>query len=69
MVISRYTFPLPNNGMRYDLSQDELVELLDKAYNCGFEYARDIYDPARKGVITWASSDNNTEWKEVRFYE
>ena len=32
MVISRYSFPLPNNGERYDLSQDELVVLLDAAY-------------------------------------
>jgi hypothetical protein len=26
MVISKYSFPLPNNGDRYDLSQNELVE-------------------------------------------
>ena len=68
MVISKYSFPLPNNGDRYDLSQDELVELLDNAYNCGFEHARDAYDPSRLGTITWASSediDDSAKWKEV----
>ena len=68
MVISKYSFPLPNNGDRYDLSQNELVELLDNAYNCGFEHARDVYDSSRQGTITWASSedkDDNTRWKEV----
>lgn len=65
MVISHYTFPLPNNGERYDLSQAELIELLDKAYNSGFEYARDIYDPERQGVLTWTSSkdqDDPNKW-------
>ena len=68
MVISKYSFPLPNSGDKYDLSQNELIELLDNAYNCGFEHARDIYDPSRQGTITWASSegiDDNTRWKEV----
>lgn len=68
MVISKYSFPLPNNGDRYDLSQNELIELLDNAYNCGFEHARDAYDPSRQGTVTWASSkniDDNTKWKEV----
>lgn len=61
MVISKYSFPLPNNGERYDLSQDELVTLLDNAYNCGFKYARDIYDPSRQGTITWASSEDKDD--------
>lgn len=68
MVFTKYNFPLPNNGDRYDLSQNELVELLDNAYNCGFKYARDIYDSSRQGTITWASSediDDNTKWKEM----
>ena len=69
MVILKYNFPLPNDGDRYNLSQKELIELLDNAYNCGFEYARDIYDPSRQGTVTWASYENqndNTQWKEVR---
>ena len=36
MFTVRFEYPLPNNGDRYDLSQDELRELLDKAYNNGF---------------------------------
>ena len=64
MVISHYTFPLPNNGERYDLSQAELVELLDKAYNNGFEHARDIYDPARKGTVSYSSYPDEA-WKSI----
>lgn len=30
-----FDFPLPNNGDRYDLSEEELVELLQKAYENG----------------------------------
>ena len=58
MIISKYSFPLPNNGDRYDLSQAELVKLLDSAYDCGFEHARDTYDPSRQGTVTWASSED-----------
>lgn len=68
MVQSKYDFPLPNNGERYDLSQDELVKILDHVYDCGFENARNAYDPARQGVLTWVSTedtDDNTRWKEV----
>lgn len=68
MVMSLYEYPLPNNGDRYDLSKEELVKLLDNAYNCGFEHARDIYDPTRQGITTWASSedmDDPTKWKEI----
>ena len=68
MVQFRYDFPLPNDGDRYNLSQDELVKILDHVYECGFENARNAYDPARQGVITWASYediDDNSRWKEV----
>lgn len=68
MVQTKYDFPLPNDGERYNLSQDELVKILDHVYECGFENARDVYDPSRQGVLTWASSedvDDNTRWKEV----
>ena len=68
MVFTTYSFPLPNNGERYDFSKDELVALLDKTYNKGFEDARNVFDPSRQGTITWASSediDDGTKWKEV----
>lgn len=58
MVQMKYAFPLPNNGERYDLSHEELVKLLDYVYDCGFEAARNIYDPARQGVTTWASTED-----------
>lgn len=35
MMQALFDFPLPNNGDRYDLSQEELVELLQKAYEKG----------------------------------
>lgn len=65
MVQTKYDFPLPNNGERYDLSQDELVKILDHVYECGFENARDAYDPSRQGILTWASTediDNPNKW-------
>ena len=68
MVISKYSFPLPNNGNRYDLSQDELVQLLDKVYQAGWDHAREIYDPALQPIVTTSATyiDNNTKWKEVQ---
>ena len=45
MVFTKYDFPLPNKGDRYDLSQEELVKILDHVYDCGFEHARDAFDP------------------------
>lgn len=68
MIQTRYDFPLPNDGDRYNLSQDELVKILDHVYECGFENARNAYDPTRQGVVTWASYENvddNSRWKEV----
>ena len=52
MMITTYEFPLPNNGERYDLSQEELVDLLDKAYRKGFEEGKGV-----SSTVTYASSD------------
>ena len=63
-----YEYPLPNKRGRYSLSEKELRELLQKAYDNGFEHARNIYDSSRLGTITYASfedRDDNTKWKEV----
>ena len=65
MVQTKYDFPLPNDGERYNLSQDELIKILDHVYDCGYENARDRYDPERQGTLTWASSedrDDNSKW-------
>ena len=35
-----FNFPLPNNGDRYDLSIEELVELLQEAYENGRQSAQ-----------------------------
>ena len=35
MIQALFDYPLPNNGNRYDLSKEELVELLQKAYENG----------------------------------
>ena len=37
MVQVTYEFPLPNNGERYDLSRQELCDLLSKTYYKGFK--------------------------------
>ena len=66
MIMTLYDFPSPNNGDRYDLSQEELVELLDKVYDGGFQHGKEI---ATMPVVTIAASyenqDDNTRWKEV----
>jgi len=41
MTQTTYDFPLPNNGERYDLSLQELDELLSKAYYKGFKDGQD----------------------------
>ena len=61
MVISKYSFPNPNNGNRYDLSQDELIEILDKVYQAGWDQAREIYDPAKQPIVTTSAS----YWREI----
>lgn len=70
MVFTKYSFPNPNNGDRYDLSQDELVQLLDKVYQAGWDHAREIYDPAMQPILTTSATyeniDDNTKWKEVQ---
>jgi hypothetical protein len=43
------------------------VKILDHVYDCGFENARNAYDPSRQGVVTYASTNN--EWKEVKINE
>ena len=67
MVQVLYDFPLPNNGERYDLSQKELHEILEHVYNCGFENARNRWDPARQGVLTWGTTKTikENEYVEV----
>lgn len=38
MIFSRYNYPLPNNGDRYDFSQEELRKLLDSVYERGYTH-------------------------------
>ena len=38
MIQSLYEYPLPNNGERYDLSEKELIDLLQKAFDRGWHY-------------------------------
>jgi hypothetical protein len=42
MVFVRYDFPLPNNGNRYDFSEEELVKLLDSVYERGYTHGVEI---------------------------
>ena len=58
MIFTKYNFPLPNNGDRYDLSTKDLVEILDKVYDDGYEHARNTYDPSRQPTTTSAMSIN-----------
>lgn len=53
MMQTTYDYPFPNNGERYDLSEDELRNLLDKAYHKGFEDGKNV----SSAVTTYSSSD------------
>lgn len=66
MVFCKYTFPNPNDGDNYKFTPKELVELLDKVYDSGFQHGKEVATPP---TVTTASSiediDDNTKWKEV----
>lgn len=63
-VQALFDFPLPNNGERYDLSKDELVELLQKAYDNGWNYARQTYDTSYVKTSCYPDTDEwVTEWR------
>lgn len=48
----RYEFPLPNDGLGYRFTEDELVELLDRVYEKGREYERSLVEVELGRVIT-----------------
>ena len=56
MVVVRYKYPLPNYNGRYLLTEKELVELLDKAYNNGLKDGMSVND-TRTTTFTASSSD------------
>lgn len=55
MIMELYKMPLPNNEERYDLSTEELNDLLYQAYKNGYNYgyqnAKVMYDSS---MTTWA---------------
>ena len=63
MVITMYEIPLPNKGERYDLSVEELNNLLYKAYRNGFDYAREVY--GNKVITTTNTPEGEwvSEWR------
>lgn len=52
MMQVRYEFPLPNDGLGYKFTENELVELLDKVYEKGREYERSLVEVELGRVIT-----------------
>ena len=65
MVMTLYDFPNPNNGDRYDLSQEELDALLYKAYMNGFKRGKEVTSPIVTASTLIEDRDDNTKWKEV----
>ena len=63
MIQMKYDFPLPNNGDRYDLSEKELVKLLDAAYKNGYDAAC-AYTTTECAV---SSSEYNTKAYKMRY--
>lgn len=71
MLVAKYDIPLPNDGDKYSLTQDELVKLLDRAYERGYENARNAYDTSGR-TTTWASfdmGDEQNDWYNIQFVE
>lgn len=56
MVFVKYSCPLPNDGDRYSLSEQELVELLDAAYDNGFKHGVQIATPVETTTATSSSN-------------
>jgi len=68
MLVAKYDIPLPNNGDKYSLTQDELIKLLNRVYELGYEDARN----ASSHTVAWASSDMGDEqndWYNIQFVE
>lgn len=62
MIAMKYDYPLSDEDGIYRLSEAELVSLLDRAYDNGFNAAKSIYDPA--ATKTYASIyENESEWR------
>ena len=69
MLVAKYDIPLPNDGDKYSLTQDELVKLLDRVYERGYENARST---TSSHTVAWASSDMGDEqndWYNIQFVE
>ena len=66
MLFVRYDFPLPNNGDRYDLSQDELHKLLDSVYERGYTHGVEV---TNKTETTVAFSTINQAIGEIKLLE
>ena len=64
MVVTKYDFPCPNSHGRYDLSMDELVELLDQAYENGLKQGKLCADTSYTASATYENMDDNSRWKE-----
>ena len=61
MIMELFSYPNPNNKDRYDLSEEELVALLQKAYDNGYQHAKEIYDKSNTCVITNATWRNRND--------
>lgn len=53
-----FSYPLPNDNGRYNLSEEELVELLQEAYDNGYEVGRAFYQP----VVESFAESLTSEW-------
>jgi hypothetical protein len=66
MVFCKYSFPNPNDGDNYKFTPKELVELLDKVYDSGFQHGKEVATPlVVTTAATYENQDDNTRWKEV----
>lgn len=70
MIMTKYTYPLPNNGSDYSFSEQELIKLLDSVYNKGFSDGVQVATPpettcASSGstnLIITLRNDRDVDW-------
>ena len=52
MMIEKYSYPIPNHGSSYLLSEPDLVNLLNKAYMNGFKHGAMSCTPLETTMTT-----------------
>lgn len=64
-VFGKYDFPLPNDGDKYNLTEQELVTILDHVYDCGYEHGKQAATPIKTTASAIEDIDDPMRWREM----